>query len=163
MQYTLYVQGTSGGRGTTGGSSGGTSGGSSGGKTGGSSTSGGSTGGSKSGGSTSGGKNTTSGSTGSTSTNGGTSTGGVTIKKPKDLAKLPPVSVPQPNGPAIVMNMNDFCVLPNANALNTVAFQQCLTRKKHDDDDMPMWGIVLIVAFIAVLVVAVAAYVLSSD
>jgi len=124
MHYTLYVEKT------TGGSSGGSSGGTSGGK----STTSGSTGGK----STTGGK-------GSTSTTGKTTGGKVTIQKPKDLAKLPPTQVTQPNGVVTTMNMQDFCVLPNASSLNAVAYQQCLARKhKKHDGDVPLWGVIVI-------------------
>lgn len=152
MDYTLYVEKT------TGGSSGGSSSGGSGGST--SSGSGGKTGGS-------GGKTGGSGSSSGSNT-GGSKTGGSNssssgakaplIKKPKDLAKLPPVHVQQPDGSMLALNMQDFCVLPNASAINTVAYQQCLARKKRgDDDDMPIWLIVLIIAIIVALVVSLIA------
>jgi hypothetical protein len=133
-----------------------TSGGSSGGK-------GGGTGGSSSGGSSTGGKGSSGSKGGSTSgsTGGNSGGGGVKIQKPKDLAKLPPTTVTHPDGTAIVMNMQDFCYLPNANALNSVAFQQCLSRKKHDDDDMPVWAIALIAGIFVAAIVVLIAWLLS--
>jgi hypothetical protein len=149
VYYTTYVGKSSGG--TSGGKGGGT-GGSSGGK--------GSTGGKGSSGSSGG---TTGGSTGGNSSSSGGSSGGVKIKKSSDLAKMPPTTVTHPDGTAIVMNMQDFCYLPNANALNAVAYQQCISRKKHNDDDVPMWLVILIIGLIVAVVVGFIALMLSSD
>lgn len=145
MDYVAYVEKTSGG--SSGGKGGGT-GGSSGGK--------GSTGGKGSSGSSGG---STGGSTSGNSSSG--SSGGVKIKKSSDLAKMPPTTVTQPDGTALVMNMQDFCYLPNANALNAVAFQQCVSRKKHDDDDVPVWIVVLIIGIITAVIAMIIAMIFS--
>jgi hypothetical protein len=138
VYYTTYVEKSTGG--TSGGKGGGTGG-------------------------SSGGKGSTGGKGGSTSSGGnsGSSSGGkVTVKKSSELSKLPPAKVTQPDGTAIFLNMNDFCYMPNANALNAVAFQQCVTKKKHDDD-VPVWLVVLIIGLIAAVIVGFIALLLSSD
>lgn len=165
MQYAVYVEGVTK---TTGGSSGSSLSGSSGSSGSSSSGSGGGRGSSSSGSSGSNGSSSSGSKGGTSSGSKGGNTGGgskpVTIKKPKDLAKLPPVQVQQPNGSMLAMNMQDFCVLPNANAINTVAYQQCLARKKGGgDDDMPVWLWVLIFGVIIVVIMAIVAIIFTRD
>lgn len=113
------------------------------------------------GGSTSGKGSGTSGSTGKSS--GGTSGGKVTVKKPADLADLPPVTVVQPDGTVLALNMADFCYLPNASTLNTVAYSQCLSRKKDDGDDVPGWVVALLVGVILIVAAGAVATFFTSD
>lgn len=115
----------------------------------------------------SGGKGTTGGTTGKGSTGrgstGGSSGGKVTVRKPADLADMPPVTVVHPDGTVAVLNMADFCHLPNASTLNTVAYSQCLGRKKDDGDDVPGWVVALLVGVILIVVAGAVAAFFTSD